>query len=62
MWELGAASPSGDERADLVSPTVLPQLSQSERQVREPLTLPSSKHCEQAPARQAQSHRLRYCH
>jgi hypothetical protein len=34
LWELGAASSSGEERADLVSPTVLPQLSASERQVR----------------------------
>ena len=35
LWELSAASASSSgERADLVSPTVLPQLSASERQVR----------------------------
>ena len=35
LWELSAAaSSSSAERADLVSPTVLPQLSQSEKQVR----------------------------
>ncbi len=35
LWELSAAAPSTSaERADLVSPTVLPQLSASERQVR----------------------------
>jgi len=36
VWELSAAAPSSSssERADLVSPTVLPQLSASERQVR----------------------------
>ena len=34
LWDVGAASAtSSSERADLVSPTVLPQLSSSERQV-----------------------------
>ena len=34
LWELSAASsPTSGERADLVSPTVSPQLSPSEKQV-----------------------------